>query len=120
MTDGLAQIADGDRRGQAKALAEQVTDRKPVHVVTGFLLLVEGVFTPHFLEQLQASLIGEGKLQATLLPDAAQDVILCCEVSDLPLASAAGLLVSSRHYCVEVAHRLRSRIDVEWSAISQP
>ncbi|MBT8441928.1 MAG: AAA family ATPase [Gammaproteobacteria bacterium] len=27
MTDGLAQIADGDRRGQAKALAERVTDQ---------------------------------------------------------------------------------------------
>lgn len=27
MTDGLAHIADGDRRGQAKALADQVTDQ---------------------------------------------------------------------------------------------
>ncbi len=61
---------------------------------------------------------GYTKTQATMLFDTDVNLVLCCEMQDLPLSRAAATLVAARPECARIAARLHTRIDVAWSAIA--
>jgi hypothetical protein len=77
------------------------------------LLVPEGPIGDELGTQIQAG----SETQATMIRNAEHDVLLCCEVQNVPLDSVAAHLINGRHHCVAIAQRLRSRVDVQFSAI---
>jgi eukaryotic-like serine/threonine-protein kinase len=53
----------------------------------------------------------------TVVADSEGDVLVCCEIAGLPLRRVATTLLDGRFHNVEVASRLHTRIDVNWSPL---
>jgi hypothetical protein len=53
----------------------------------------------------------------TIVADTEGDVLLCCEMAMLPLRRVATALLDGRFHNVEVASRLHTRINVNWSPL---
>ncbi len=51
----------------------------------------------------------------TVLADKENEVLLCYEMEQLPLPRVAAAVLDQRFQNVEVASRLHTRIDVQWS-----
>ncbi len=49
--------------------------------------------------------------------DSSADIVACYEVEQVHLANLAAALAYDDPQCIEVAHRLHTRVDVQWSAI---
>jgi hypothetical protein len=52
--------------------------------------------------------------------DAAADIVVCHEVEAISLANIAAALTHDDPHCIEVAQRLHTRVDVQWSSIDLP
>ena len=57
---------------------------------------------------------GSGQMP-TVLPGAGGDLVLCYEVEQIPLSQVAATLVDHRPDVAEIAARLHTRIDVNWT-----
>jgi hypothetical protein len=68
-----------------------------------------------------AELAGQGCPQKpSLVYDSTGDIVVCREVDQISLANIAAALAHDDPHCVEVAQRLHTRVDVQWSPIDAP
>lgn len=54
----------------------------------------------------------------TIVFDRDCDMVACYEAEKLPLAGVAASLTYTNPHCAEVAHRLHTRVDIEWSTLN--
>ena len=67
--------------------------------------------------QLADQLAAKVQQRPTVIANAEDDVLLCCEMEQLSLRRMARAVLGGRYQNVEIASRLHTRIDVPWSPL---
>jgi eukaryotic-like serine/threonine-protein kinase len=109
----IAKAGMADSRSADRGLAEDEQGRPTVSCLGGVMAWLET--TPRAAGPATWSVSGE----TARLEGAGSQVVRCCEAWNLSLPLIAGELIQHRRDCLELADRVSSRCDVEWTPLCQ-
>lgn len=111
-SDSLRELVTNDSSWAGDCLDSANPDLSACGGEKRLVLIASGAFDSGHLAQVLHQVSGE---EATIVSESNQDCVLCYEVRGLKLANVADHLIQHRAEVVELARRLHTRIDVDFS-----